>query len=367
MWVRFENKQTKREYANYIFAREQLEMTDWLRDIQLKRRELSHYGKVISDEEFAEILLANVTRTHRDVVRQFSRHYAALALPGTQLMPPTSAQVMNALLAEEALDENVADAPRAIGSTSKQKTNSGADSGGNSKKKRRGRYKAKQKTKDENSGKTKKVVCWKCGEQGHIRPNCPNEKSDGNSQNPNQKQSAGMEAKRWQNKQGSEDVPQRNVEYFEYDQLHDGGSDLEEVLGEPNSLSTPQRELRDSVEVQNAEDEDVEEEIECVIASGEPRERYLSSVGGNESESEHGSDSNYRDVFEEDSDEELGAGESFRRSSRIRRPNVRMKDYELELPESLVIQSMHAVMDPVSVQAALDAPDAEQWIEALNK
>ncbi|POM70083.1 Hypothetical protein PHPALM_13542, partial [Phytophthora palmivora] len=119
-------------------------------------------------------------------------------------MPPTSAQVLNALLAEEALDENVADAPRAIGSTSKQKTNSGADSGGNSKKKRRGRYKAKQKTKDENSGKTKKVVCWKCGEQGHIRPNCPNEKSDGNSQNPNQKQSAGMEAKRWQNKQGSE-------------------------------------------------------------------------------------------------------------------------------------------------------------------
>ncbi|OWZ03106.1 hypothetical protein PHMEG_00025224 [Phytophthora megakarya] len=210
MWVRFENKQTKREYANYIFAREQLysskysrdlDMTDWLREIQLKRRELSHYGKVISDEEFAEILLANVTRTHRDVVRQFSRHYAALALPGTQLMPPTSAQVMNALLAEEALDEKVADAPRAIGSTSKQKTNSGADCGGNSKKKRRGKYKAKQKDKDGNSGKTKKVVCWKCGEQGHIRPNCPNEKSDDGSQNQNQKQSAGMEAKRWQNKQ----------------------------------------------------------------------------------------------------------------------------------------------------------------------
>ncbi|OWZ11400.1 polyprotein, partial [Phytophthora megakarya] len=157
------------------------------------------------------------------------------------------------------------------------------------------------------------------------------------------------------------------VEYFEYDQLRDGGSDLEEHLGEPNSLSTPQRELRDSVEVQNADDEDVEEGVEGVIASGEPRERYLSSVGDNESGSEHGSDSDYRDVFEEDSDEELGAGESFRHSSRIRRPNVRMKDYELELPESLVIQAMHAVMDPVSVQAALDAPDAEQWVEALNK
>eukprot|EP00644_Phytophthora_capsici_P003054 jgi/Phyca11/73182/gw1.7.656.1 len=42
MWTHFENKQTKREYANYIFAREQLysnkytrdaKLSDWLRDM----------------------------------------------------------------------------------------------------------------------------------------------------------------------------------------------------------------------------------------------------------------------------------------------------------------------------------------------
>lgn len=84
-------------------------MSDWLREMQLHRRELSHYGKVISDEEFAEILLAKVTRTHREVVRQFSRHYATLALPGAQQMTPNAAQVMNALFDEEDLDEKVAE------------------------------------------------------------------------------------------------------------------------------------------------------------------------------------------------------------------------------------------------------------------
>jgi hypothetical protein len=43
-------------------------LSDWLREMQLQRRELQHYGKVISDEEFAEILLGNVSRTHREVV-----------------------------------------------------------------------------------------------------------------------------------------------------------------------------------------------------------------------------------------------------------------------------------------------------------
>ncbi|ETN12588.1 hypothetical protein PPTG_22507 [Phytophthora nicotianae INRA-310] len=109
MWTRFGNMQTKREYANYIFARQQLyankytherNMNDWLREMQLQRNELLHYKKVISDEEFAEILLSNVPQTHREVVRQFSKHYD----PGYQHSAQSSAQVMNALRAESELD-----------------------------------------------------------------------------------------------------------------------------------------------------------------------------------------------------------------------------------------------------------------------
>lgn len=135
MWTRFENKQTKREYANYIFAREQLysnkytsdvKLSDWLRDMELQKRELQHYGKMISDEEFAEILLSNVSRTHREVVRQFSRHYVVLTVPGTHQLAPTAAQVMNALRAEEDLDEKIAEeVPRSSISSAQKKSNGG--------------------------------------------------------------------------------------------------------------------------------------------------------------------------------------------------------------------------------------------------
>ncbi|KAE9021521.1 hypothetical protein PR002_g12225 [Phytophthora rubi] len=224
MWVSFENNQTKREYANYIFAREQLysnkytrdlNLSDWLREMEMQRRELQHYGRVISDEEFAEILLGNVSRTHREVVRQFSRHYAVLAVPGAHQMAPTAAQVMNALRAEEDLDERVADElPEvSIGSAKKKSTNSsgnpnsdksGNGNAGSGKRQRgRGRYKAKAKNQDGKSaggGKKKNDGCWNCGEPDHIRANCPSPKQSGNSQGQNQ--CAGMEAKRFQNKKG---------------------------------------------------------------------------------------------------------------------------------------------------------------------
>jgi hypothetical protein len=97
-------------------------------------------------------------------------------------------------------------------------------------------------------------------------------------------------------------------------------------------------------------------ENEEVVASGEPIERSGSSVG--ERISSPSSD--------EADDEDNGAGASFRRSTRIRRPNARFFDYVVELPESLGIQAMHAVMDPTSVKEALEAPDTNQWIKALN-
>ncbi|EGZ07609.1 hypothetical protein PHYSODRAFT_528213, partial [Phytophthora sojae] len=65
MWTAFVDKQTKREYANYIFARQRLvanpftpdrNMDDWLREMQLLRHDLVHYKRGVSDEEFAEII-----------------------------------------------------------------------------------------------------------------------------------------------------------------------------------------------------------------------------------------------------------------------------------------------------------------------
>jgi hypothetical protein len=81
---------------------------------------------VIRDEEFAEILLGNVSRAHREVVQQFSRHYDVLAVPGAHQMAPTAAQFTNALRAKKDLDERVAEElPQAsIGSAKRKSINS---------------------------------------------------------------------------------------------------------------------------------------------------------------------------------------------------------------------------------------------------
>lgn len=82
--------------------------------------------------------------------------------------------------------------------------NSGNGNAGKGKKQRgRGRYKVKNKDQDGRSGDGKKSEgCWNCGGHGHIRVNCPNPKKSDNSQS--QKQYAGMEAKRFQNKKGGD-------------------------------------------------------------------------------------------------------------------------------------------------------------------
>ncbi|KAG2765787.1 hypothetical protein PC116_g10805 [Phytophthora cactorum] len=61
------------------------------------------------------------------------------------------------------------------------------------------------------------------------------------------------------------------------------------------------------------------------------------------------------------------AATSFRRSTRVRRPNIRLKDYDVEIPASLVIQAVNLLLEPQSVDESLQSQDAEKWVEALNK
>ncbi|OWZ16008.1 hypothetical protein PHMEG_00010260 [Phytophthora megakarya] len=68
-----------------------------------------HHKKIISDEEFAEILLDNVSHTRGE---QFSKHYEVLAAPASQRSATSPDQVMNALRAESELDAKFDDSQR---------------------------------------------------------------------------------------------------------------------------------------------------------------------------------------------------------------------------------------------------------------
>ncbi|OWZ03368.1 hypothetical protein PHMEG_00024915 [Phytophthora megakarya] len=213
MWSRFVDRQTKRDYSNYIFTRDGFvsnrytadkNMDQWLRRMESLRRQLLHYGKTISDEEFAETLLGHVSRTHRDVVRQFSKHYVVRDGGGVRPVP-TLVQVMNALRAESALDECVAVEaganPANVCSCGKQAKDDSQQSKHNAnqskskQKKGKGRYKAKQMNEGEKKQETR--TCHECGEVGHIHPNCPHLKTDFSSPRP-----ATSGFKQWENKKG---------------------------------------------------------------------------------------------------------------------------------------------------------------------
>ncbi|OWY92403.1 hypothetical protein PHMEG_00038616 [Phytophthora megakarya] len=205
MWKVFVDKQTKKEYSNYIFARQRLlnnpytpdrSIDDWLREMQLVRQELSHYKKAVSDEDFAEIILCNVGKTHRDVVRQFSRHYD----PGLKGSAPSSRQVMNALREESELDARIEEPQTISSAQSGKKQGKHPNQQSKGKKQRgRGRYKEKGNQGGDKNAKIKveeeSRECWNCHEVGHSKPNCPHAKRD-----DDESDSQLPERKRWQNK-----------------------------------------------------------------------------------------------------------------------------------------------------------------------
>ncbi|KAJ8577571.1 hypothetical protein ON010_g1640 [Phytophthora cinnamomi] len=215
MWNRFVDRQTKCEYSYYIFTRYEFvsnqytsdkSMDQWLREMESLRWLLIHYGKQVSDEAFAETLLVHVSRTHRDVVRQFSKHY--VIRDGGAVRPVlTAAQVMNALRAESALDERVAceeeSKPAHICSRGKQAQNDSQQSKKNQNKgkqqKGKGRYKSKQpnEARKQTGRKKETRTCYKCDEVGHLPANCPSQKSDSADK------LVISEFKRWENKKAN--------------------------------------------------------------------------------------------------------------------------------------------------------------------
>ncbi|KAG6623565.1 Retrovirus-related Gag-pol Polyprotein [Phytophthora cinnamomi] len=187
MWNRFVDKQTKREYSNYIFARAEFysnvytsekSMDQWLSEMESLHRQLLHYGKRVTDDDYAETLLGHVARTHRDVVRQFSKHYVVRRDRGADRPVPTATQVMNALRAESALDEkigaeeqNPADVAACGKKSAPQKQQK--DSQGRSKRERAGRGK-----KNQNEGKQGSKSSSKKSEKEETRTAFTAVKSD---------------------------------------------------------------------------------------------------------------------------------------------------------------------------------------------
>ncbi|GMF28763.1 unnamed protein product [Phytophthora fragariaefolia] len=169
-----------------------------------------HYGKQLSNEYFAETLLGHVSRTHRDVVRQFSKYYVVRD-DGAVRPVPTATQVMHALRAESALDERVACEEKSksmrICSCGKQGRDDSQQSKKNKTKtkgkqqKGKGRYKSKQQNEERKQVDKKKGTrkCYECGEAGHLRANCPSLKSD-SAVKP-----VISEFNRWENKKSNDD------------------------------------------------------------------------------------------------------------------------------------------------------------------
>ncbi|GMF25089.1 unnamed protein product [Phytophthora fragariaefolia] len=214
MRTRFVDKQTKREYSNYIFARAEFYshvysadkgMKQWLREMESMRRRLLHYGKRVTDEDFAETLVGHVARTHRDVVRQFSKHYVVRGDGGADRPVPTATQVMNALRAESALDEQMGTEnlkPAGIAACGKKikppKEKKQSPAKGKRKRSGHGKRQKDGKPGGKKSDKQETRTCYHCGEAGHIRPNCPNRDDDSSDDQAAETQTAISERKRWQ-------------------------------------------------------------------------------------------------------------------------------------------------------------------------
>ena len=145
-------------------------------------------------------------------MRQFSEHYVVRRDGGADRPVPTATQVMNALRAESALDEKLgAGEMKTVGISACGKAithvNRNKSHHGMAKRNRVGGGGANIQNKGKPCGRLEKKkgdkqetqTCYRCGEVGHLRPNCPNRENssdDGIASSSN----ISYERKRWQNK-----------------------------------------------------------------------------------------------------------------------------------------------------------------------
>ncbi|GMF20475.1 unnamed protein product [Phytophthora fragariaefolia] len=183
-------------------------MDSWMREMKALHRLLLHYGKHVSDEDYTETLLGHAARTHRDMVRQFSKHYVVRRDGGADRPVPTATQVMNALRTESALDDNIGVEEQksagvdACGRKAAQQ-NQQRENRGKSKLKRGGGGGKKEgeqsdKQKGKKSGKGDTWACFNRSKIGHLRVKCPYR--DSSDEEKVDKGFATSERKRWQNK-----------------------------------------------------------------------------------------------------------------------------------------------------------------------
>ncbi|GMF18004.1 unnamed protein product [Phytophthora fragariaefolia] len=184
------------------------------------RRQLLHHGNRVSDDDYGETLLGHVARTHRDVVRQFSKHYVVRRDGGAEHPMPAATHVVNALRAKSALDEKIGveeQKPAGVAACGKKAAQQKQQRENQGKRKRKrggggGKKEGKQDSKrsGKNNGKGDTQTCLNCGEVGHVRVNCLyRDSSDEEKDNTG---FATSDRKRWQNQSDGDKSKKKKME-----------------------------------------------------------------------------------------------------------------------------------------------------------
>ena len=149
---------------------------DFLRGLRLKKEELAQVGVKISDEDYMSTIISSLP----DTLSNFASMHISLS---TQNKQPVDASTLMTMLLQEAERQNLRSQRRKQG-TGKSKEDEKSEALAVSADKPRGK-------KDSNG----KVLCWNCGEEGHLKHKCPKPKKskDDSASKPAEKPEAKKE------------------------------------------------------------------------------------------------------------------------------------------------------------------------------
>ena len=145
--------------AKFLMLRcpERGNVKEFLRGLRLKKEELAQVGVKISDKEYMSTIISSLL----DALANFASMQMAWTLQQTS--KPIDAGTLMMMLLQEAERHNIR------GQRHKQGTGKGKEKEGEVLGVSENRMRGKK-------NKDGKILCWGCGEEGHLRPYCPNPK-----------------------------------------------------------------------------------------------------------------------------------------------------------------------------------------------